>query len=131
MAGQGARSLALLVPGLVCLGIAAAAGVQLYEGLMSDVYWTPLESAPDLDDAGQEVEVWLDDDLLQRQAEQGRLRDPQGRDIDASRLRVRLNRRDRVQRAQIAVAAGAGGAGLAFLVSAAMVGRGRRKGGDP
>lgn len=125
MAGRRPRTLALLVPGIVCLGIAAAAGVQMYEGLMSDLYWTPLETAPDLDEAQGEVEVWLDDDLLQRRAEAGELRDAEGRPLGIERIRVRLNRSARVQRGQLAVVAAAGGAGIAFLLSALVVARGR------
>lgn len=132
MSSQGPRVLALLVPGLVCAGIALAAGVQLYAGAAGDAYWTPLESAPGLDEAAADVEIWLDGDLLQRQAERGAFVDADGDPVDPARFQVRLDRRDRVQKAQVALAAGAGGAALAFFLSAFLGRRPRRQpaGGD-
>lgn len=118
MASKPPSRLALLIPALVCLGLGVALAVQLYEGLMSDFYWTPLERAPGLDRAADRVEVYLDGELLQQRAEKGEVLDAEGEPISADAFRVRLNNRDRVQRVQMTLLAAAVAAGVAFLVAA-------------
>lgn len=118
MAGSSPSRLTFLIPAIVCLALAAALAVQTYEGLMSDFYWTPLEQAPSLDEIGDQVEVYLDGDLLQRRAERGELLREDGEPISAEALRVRLNQRDTIHRTQLLLLAAAAGAGLAFLLAA-------------
>lgn len=120
MAGSPPSRLTLLIPAIVCLALAAALAVQSYEGLMRDFYWTPLEQAPTLDEAGDRVEVYLDGELLQRRAEQGDVVRGDGTPVSPGSLRVRINQQADIQHTQFALIAGAAGAGVAFLVAAAL-----------
>lgn len=125
MSTRSPSKLAFLVPGMVCLGIAAALSIQMYDGLMLDLYWPSLGDALSLDAAGDDVEVYLDGELLQRRIEQGELRREDGSLLRIEELKVRVNQRARVQRAQLVVLAAAAGAGGAFLIGA-LLAPGRR-----
>lgn len=132
MAGRQPSRLTLVIPAIVCLALAAALAVQTYEGLMGDFYWTPLQRAPTLDEVADRVEVYLDDDLLQRKAEQGELLRADGEPVSPEAMRVRLNERDSIQRTQLALLAAALGAGVAFLVASLLQPAPKpRGGGEP
>lgn len=125
MANRTPSRLAFVIPAVVCLALGVALAVQMYEGLMSDFYWTPADQAPGLDQAADRIEVYLEGDLLQRRAERGEILDAEGAPIPADAFRVRMNNQDRVQRVQLALLAAMVGAGVAFLV-AALLQPGRR-----
>lgn len=118
MPGNRSSRLTLMIPAIVCLSLAAALAVQTYEGLMKDYYWTPIDRAPTLDEAGDEVEVYLDGDLLQRRAENGDILRSDGEPVSPESIRVRINHRAGIRGAQSMLLAGLAGAGLAFLLAA-------------
>ena len=116
MSARQASKLAFFVPAVVCMAVAVSLLVPMSRRLGADMYWTPNENAPTLDEVQDRVEVYLDGELIQRRAESGELQ-LQDRDVASADLTVRLNNVDRVERAQQLIAAATGGAGLALLVA--------------
>jgi hypothetical protein len=87
----------------------------------SDIWWTPKELAVPLVESGDRVEIFVRDQLLQRQLEAGRLQvttDQGPRALAASEVVLRFNNHDRVQAEQIPgllVAAFVSGVAVAML----------------
>ena len=122
MSARQASKLAFFVPAVVCLAVAVSLLVPMSRRLGADMYWTPSENAPRLDDVQDRVEIYLDGELIQRRAESGELR-LQEQDVGSADLTVRLNNVDRVERAQQLIAAATGGAGLALLIAGMLLPR--------
>ena len=122
MSARQASKLAFFVPAVVCLAVAVSLLVPMSRRLGADMYWTPSENAPRLDDVRDRVEIYLDGELIQRRAESGELR-LQEQDVGSADLTVRLNNVDRVERAQQLIAAATGGAGLALLIAGMLLPR--------
>lgn len=109
--------IALLVPAGVCLAIAVAMAVQVWNPLREDAYWPLLEDAPGLGDARARVEVYVEDQSLLQLAQEGELRHGPGHiPVDPADLKIRFNDYESVTRAQLMLLAAALGAGLALLV---------------
>lgn len=108
--------LAFLVPSVVCFAFAASVGVQLLRGLEESAYWTPQAMAPTLNQSRDRVEVYRGEELLERQAERGELRDGQGRQIQGDEFRVRFNEFDRIARGQMVVLTATLTAGIVLLL---------------
>lgn len=108
--------LTFLVPSVVCFAFAASVGVQLLRGLEESAYWTPQAMAPTLNQSRDRVEVYRGEELLERQAERGELRDGQGRQIQGDEFRVRFNEFDRIARGQMVVLTATLTAGIVLLL---------------
>ena len=120
--------MAFIVPSVVCFAIATAAGMQLSRNLNEDFYWTPKELAPTLEEARDRVEVYYEEELLQRRAERGDLRSQEGeRAIAPDDIRVRINNFDRVARGHwILLSVSLTAAIILLIVGLSMPGRRRR-----
>ncbi|NIY45679.1 MAG: hypothetical protein GWN22_18895 [Gemmatimonadetes bacterium] len=115
-----------LIPAVACLAVTLVMGLQLSRQMREDLYWTPLNEAPTLQQARPQAEVLIGDEMLQEQASSGRLA-LDGRPVEADALRIRFNNIDSVTRAQTIILAAAGGAGMAFLAAALMLPAQRRR----
>jgi len=108
---------ALLVPAAVCLAIAVAMTVQVWNPLREDAYWPLRENALGLDEARAKVEIYVGEQPLLQLAQDGELHQGPGHaSVDSDELRIRFNDYEGVTRAQLMLLAAALGAGLALLI---------------
>ena len=119
-----------VAPAAVCLAISVTMSLQLARQMREDLYWTPVEGAPELFEARSRAEVLVDGELLQNLVDEGRVA-VDGRPLSPNDTTIRFNNVDAVTRAQMIILASATGAGVAFLAAALLLpGREPRRAGE-